>query len=217
MNAALIVRLPHLISRSAALPFESAAGRGGHQMHHVIADCPADSAENPAAWRRFGPWVVQQDDALAGASSRSISSQFLLRRHRVPVAGPKVGAEHHDAARLQQVERRPASISKPGKRKNGVLGVVVATPWSAISTAEMPWSISSAASSGLIRIRLDAARCGVRWYGLRPRSCAPAPDVPTAVCRSGRTWRARIRAASAASTRGSWAGHGPSSKVSTTS
>jgi hypothetical protein len=31
--------------------------------------------------------------------------QLLLRRHRIPVAGPKVGAEHQNAARLQQIER----------------------------------------------------------------------------------------------------------------
>ena len=44
---------------------------------------------------------------LRAACSRSISSfSSCCRRHRIPVAGPEVGAEHHDAARLQQVQRR---------------------------------------------------------------------------------------------------------------
>jgi hypothetical protein len=43
--------------------------------------------------------------------------------------------------------------SKPGKAKNGVEGVVVETPWSAVSSA-VPRSICSVVSLGLIRVRL---------------------------------------------------------------
>src|SRR3981189_3773412 len=42
--------------------------------------------------------------------------QFLLGRHRIPVAGPKICAEHHDAARLQQVECRRCHL-EAGKTK----------------------------------------------------------------------------------------------------
>ncbi len=49
--------------------------------------------------------IVEQDDAFAGGShALGDQLQFLLGRHLVPVAGPEIGAEHDDAARLQQVE-----------------------------------------------------------------------------------------------------------------
>ena len=42
--------------------------------------------------------------------------QLLCRRHRIPVAGPEVGAEHSDAALLQDVQRRGRHFKK-GKAK----------------------------------------------------------------------------------------------------
>ena len=51
---------------------------------------------------------------------------------------------------------------------------------------------------GVVRLHAleiaDASRCGGRWCGPRPRSFAPAPDVPRRACRSGRMSRARIPA-----------------------
>jgi hypothetical protein len=59
---------------------------------------------------------------------------------------------------LQEVEGRRRGFeaweTEAGKRKNGVEGGVVETPWSAISSAVMPRSICSLVSLGLIRVRL---------------------------------------------------------------
>src|SRR6516162_1547 len=107
--------------------------------------------------------------------------------------------------------------SKPGNRKNGVVGVVVAPPCSANSTAEMPCSISSVVSLGLIRIRL---RCNQVWCPMvwpsaairRTRSGCSEAGLPI------RKNVARTHSrASSASTFDVVGAHGPSSKVKTTS
>src|SRR5947209_2965122 len=45
--------------------------------------------------------IMKKDDAFARRVEPSLNQiELLLWRHRVPVAGPKVGAEHDDATRL---------------------------------------------------------------------------------------------------------------------
>ena len=61
---------------------------------------------------------------LRATLSRSVSSfNSCCRRHPVPVAGPEVGAEHHDAARLQQVERRRRHLRNRESERTACSGV----------------------------------------------------------------------------------------------
>ncbi len=67
----------------------------------------AEEGRQHAGGFRLG--VVQQHDAAPDlVDTPHEALQFEVRRHLVPVAGPDVGAEHHDAAPLEPIEQRGA-------------------------------------------------------------------------------------------------------------
>jgi len=76
---------------------------------------------------------------------------------------------------MQHIRAWPAWIQSR-KTKERVLGVLVAVPCSAISTAEMPVVDFSVVLSGLIRNQLGATGVMPRCCGLVLRSAAPAPE-----------------------------------------
>src|SRR5437588_6205988 len=92
-------------------------GGSRDKMDHAIMmvlQIAQESRQHGGGWRLR---VVQQDDPLAGGSQPiGKQLQFVARRHRIPVAGPKVGTEHRDPARLQQVEGRRRRL-EAGKTK----------------------------------------------------------------------------------------------------
>jgi hypothetical protein len=84
-----------------------------------VDDAVAARLQSPQQRRQHGGGlrlgVVQQHDAapdLGDAGEEEL--QLGLRRHRQPVAGPDIGAEHDDAAGLHPVEQRLAR-GKTGK------------------------------------------------------------------------------------------------------
>ena len=142
--------------------------------------------------------------------------QLLLRRHRIPVAGPEVGAEHHNAA-LTAGDRawlRHLEVGKAEERRARGRGR---------DAVKRHFDRGNA----LVDLGRGSLRLHVFEIVVRPGVMADGVafggdpshqrrDARRRACRSGRTWRARIR----------WpappapcvvAGHGPSSKVSTTS
>ncbi len=72
-----------------------------------------------------GLGIVEQDDPFAGGlKPRGGEIEFLLGRHLVPVAGPEVRPEHHDAARLQIILQSGGrlEIGEAEKRRAGRVG-----------------------------------------------------------------------------------------------
>ena len=147
-------------------------------MDHVIVIVPeiAQKSRQHGGGVRLG--VVQQDDAPAGAFEPvGEQLQFLFRRHRIPVAGPEVGAEHDDAARLQQRPASPASSRNRESERTACSGSSSPCHEAPFQPPRCrgrfpPWSRSAGSASGC-----GAARCDVRWCGLRPRSAAPGRGV----------------------------------------
>ena len=120
--------------------------------------------------------------------------------------------EHRDVARAEIGQRR-RYVRAAGKRKNGE----GAAP-SAIFTALKPFSISSLACCSVIFL-LSRCACDQVWVPMVWPAARPVSgfrDDRSRACRSGRTppWCIRRPALSA---RRRVVGHGPSSKVSTTS
>ncbi|MET4015939.1 hypothetical protein ABIC10_001027 [Bradyrhizobium sp. S3.2.12] len=77
--------------------------------------------------------------------------------------------------------------AKLRKRRNGVDGAIVDMPWSAISSAAIPRSMSSLAFSKLI---FDAIECDHSWCA-RVWSCAASrasSGIGPTTCRPGRMW-----------------------------
>ena len=167
----------------------------------------------------LGLRVVQQDDSLArrlrAARSRASVPDF-------GVIGFQSLAQKSAPNTTIPRDCRKSSVagvdSKPGKRKKGVDGVVVATSCSAISTASDAVDRSPRwCSLGLIRIRL---RCVQRMvsdgmtFGRDPPHQVGCSEAGLPIRKKVARTHSR---ASAASTFGVVGGHGPSSKVSTTS
>ncbi len=73
-------------------------------MHHPVAIVTQIAQESGQHGGRLHLRVVQQDDALA-RRLEAVGQQFQLRflRHRDPVVGNHIGAEHDDAAFLEGV------------------------------------------------------------------------------------------------------------------
>ncbi len=137
-----------------------------------------------------------------------IGSQSLAQRSAPNTAMPRS---------LQAFQRRRRHVKK-GNRKNGVLGVVVAFPCSAISTAAMPLSISPVAAVRLHVFQIVMGP-GVVPDGMTLRGYA---SHQFGVFGGGLSDQeeggahAFVRQRRQHSRR-PCAGHGPSSKVSTTS
>ena len=182
----------------------------------VVAE-PAQEGRQHGCGLRLG--IVQQDDALARrpAAARSAVSTRCCRRHRIPVAGPEVGAEHGDAARSARCPASRASFQRRESERTACSG------WSRPCRAgpfrpprcpcrSRRWRLPASCISDC-----DGSRCDARRYDPPPPFVAPVRDVPKPACRSGRRWRARIPAPAPPASSVVVAGQGPSSKVSTTS
>ena len=90
-------------------------------MDHAVAVVAEVAQEGRQHGRGLRLGIVQQDDALAGGlQPLGEQLQLLLSASSaVPVAGPEVGAEHGDAALLQEFEgrRRHFEIGKAKERR----------------------------------------------------------------------------------------------------
>jgi len=74
-------------------------------MHDLVAA----ALERPQERREHGGGlplgvVEQHNSATIGFEPAENQRQLLFGRHRIPVTGPEIGAEHHDPALLQPVE-----------------------------------------------------------------------------------------------------------------
>src|ERR1700694_5092461 len=120
MNVALTAGFLHMISRSGhAIKVDTDCCR--HHMDHAIVIVAeiAQKSRQHGRGMRFG--VVKQDDSPAGDFEPSGDQlQFLSLAHR---SAPNTTMPR-DCSRSSVA----GVDSKPGKRKNGVLGTVVATP-----------------------------------------------------------------------------------------
>jgi len=100
-------------------------GLRGHHMNHAIVIVTQITQESRQHGCGLRPGVVKQDDAPAGCL-QPIGDQLQLPTggHQPPVAGPEVGTEYHDAARLQEVEgRRPRfEVGKAKERRARHIG-----------------------------------------------------------------------------------------------
>src|ERR1700738_4931722 len=103
MNDGLMFEFRTWFPPSRRRPVDVDIRAGWHQMDYakVMVTQIAQESRQHGGGLRFG--VVQENDSLArGVEPADEQLQFLLRRHRLPVAGPEVSTEHDDAARLQQ-------------------------------------------------------------------------------------------------------------------
>ena len=143
--------------------------------------------------------------------------QFRLRRHRQPVAGPDVGAEHHDAARRHAVEQSRAG-GKAGKaeERRGRIAAPLAVEREFVgldAAIDLGLGLGRAAGGRAADAKTCDGRCEWPSASSRRASCGWASAL--------RPTRKKVActhsAFSASSTFGVVVGQGPSSKVSTSS
>ena len=194
--------------------------RAAPTMNHAIVVFSQIMQERRQHGGGGGLRIVQQDDAaVARAFSRLISKlQFLLRRHPDPSRWPTDRLQNTPMPRDCSRSSVAGVDSKPGKRKNGVDGVVVATPCS--RHLDRRNAVVDFLEGVALRHSLqarNASRCDARSSVPRRRSARTIVGYSEAGLPIRKNVARTHSLASAASTFGVVAGHGPSSKVSTTS
>ena len=105
-----------MISKGSGNAVEAGAVRGRNQMDHAIVVIPEIAQKIRQHDGGVGFGVVQQDDPFAGDFEPI--DQPLAQRSAPNTTMPRDCSKSSVAG----------VVSKPGKRKNGVLGVLVATP-----------------------------------------------------------------------------------------
>ena len=144
--------------------------------------------------------------------------QLLRRRHRIPVAGPEIGAEHGDAARLQRCPASPASFRRRESERTACSGSWWPFREAPFRPPRCPCRSRRSPRPASCISDCDGSRCDAPtvWPSAAIRrtssGCSEAGlPIRKKVARthSLRQRRQHLRRSSR--------GHGPSSKVSTTS
>src|SRR5215813_1528986 len=77
-----------------------------HHVHNPIASRFKGTQESRQHRGSLPPRVVKQDDSSMGRSEATEHlPELLIRRHRIPVTSPKIGAEYDDISRREAVQQ----------------------------------------------------------------------------------------------------------------